>query len=229
MILISLERRALVAASALLLATAAAQAQTPATPAKPAPAAPAKPAAAKPAAAPAAKPAAAPAAKPAAAPAAKPAAAPASAQPALLGQFGDWDAYAASPGGKKLCFALAKPASSTTNPPNRRTESMTTFMFVSSRPAEKVKDEVSLLIGGYVFKPATDATAQVGSAAFPMYTQKDGAWIKNAAEEVRFVEAMRKGADMTVKAVTDKGTEMIDKFSLKGLDQALALVAQECK
>jgi invasion protein IalB len=62
-----------------------------------------------------------------------------------------------------------------------------------------------------------------------MYTQKDGAWIKNAAEEVRLVEAMRKGADMTIKAVTDKGTETIDKFSLKGLDQALARVAQECK
>jgi invasion protein IalB len=106
---------------------------------------------------------------------------------------------------------------------------MTTFMFVSSRPGEKVKDEVSLLIGGYTFKPATDATAQVGNAAFPMYTQKDGAWIKNAAEEARLVEAMRKGADMTVKATTDKGTETIDSFSLKGLSQALDRVAAECK
>ncbi len=193
-------------------------------PAKPAPAAAPKPAAAKPAAAAPAKPAAAAPAKPAAQPAAA-----ASAQPSLLGQFGDWDAYAASPGGKKLCFALGKPASSTTNPPNRRSDGMTTFMFVSSRPGEKVKDEVSVLIGGYTFKAATDATAQVGNAAFPMYTQKDGAWIKNAAEEVRLVEAMRKGADMTVKAMTDKGTETIDKFSLKGLDQALARVAQECK
>jgi hypothetical protein len=215
------ERSAL--AAALLLLAGVAQAQTPVKPATtPAPAAAPKPAA-KPAAAPA-KPAAPAAAKPAA-----PAAPAASAQPSLLGQFGDWDAYAAAPGGKKLCFALAKPASSTTNPPNRRGDGMTTFMFVSSRPGEKVKDEVSLLVGGYAFKPATDATAQVGSASFPMYTQKDGAWIKNAAEETRFVDAMRKGSDMTVKAMSDKGTEMIDKFSLKGLDQALARVAQECK
>ncbi len=217
--------------TALLLLAAPVQAQTPVAPAKPAAA---KPAAPKPAAASAAKPApakpAAPAAaKPAAPAAAKPAAPAASTQPSLLGQFGDWDAYAAAPGGKKLCFALAKPASSTTNPPNRRNDSMTTFIFVSSRPGEKVKDEVSILIGGYAFKPATDASAQIGTASFPMYTQKDGAWIKNAAEEARFVDAMRKGADMTVKGTTDKGTEMIDKFSLKGLDQALARVAQECK
>ncbi len=178
-----------------------------------------------------AKPAAKPAAKPV--PAAKPAApaapAPAGGQPALLGQFGDWDAYSAAPGGKKMCFALARPASSTTNPPNRRSDSMSVYLFVSSRPAEKVKDEVSLLVGGYTFKSATEATAQVGTASFPMYTQKDGAWIKNAAEEPRFVDAMRKGSDMTVKATTDKGTETIDSFSLKGLSQALDRVAQECK
>ncbi|HYP63593.1 MAG TPA: hypothetical protein VEQ16_06880, partial [Acidocella sp.] len=57
-----------------------------------------------------------PAAKPAAPPAAAAAPAP---QPTLLGQFGDWGAYTASPGGKKVCFALAKPANSKTTPPNR--------------------------------------------------------------------------------------------------------------
>ena len=30
-------------------------------------------------------------------------------QAVLLGQFGDWGAYTASPGGKKVCFALSKP------------------------------------------------------------------------------------------------------------------------
>jgi len=32
--------------------------------------------------------------------------------PTLLGQFGDWGAYTASPGGKKVCFTSAKPANS---------------------------------------------------------------------------------------------------------------------
>ena len=31
-------------------------------------------------------------------------------QPQLLGQYGDRGAYMATPGGKKVCFALAKPA-----------------------------------------------------------------------------------------------------------------------
>ena len=74
-------------------------------------------------------------------------------------------------------------------------------MFVSTRPADKVKNEVSVIIG-YPFKTTSDATAEIGSAKFAMYTQNDGAWIKNVAEEARMVDAMRKGADLTVKGTS---------------------------
>lgn len=180
---------------------------------------------------PADKPAAAkPAAKPADKPAQKPAATPNPvAQATLLGQFGDWGAYSATPGGRKICFALSKPTNSTDNPPNRRTAANVVYMFISSRPTEKVKDEVSMLVTGYQLKPNTDASMTVGSAAFAMYTQNDGAWIKNASDESRIVDTMRKGSDMVIKAQTSRGTQTTDTFSLKGLAQALDRVAQECK
>jgi len=41
--------------------------------------------------------------------------------------------------------------------------------------------------------------------SYAMYTQGDGLWIKNAAEEERMVDAMRKAADATVKGVSAKG------------------------
>jgi invasion protein IalB len=151
------------------------------------------------------------------------------AQATLLGQYGDWGAYTASPGGKKVCFALAKPTSSVDVPANRRTAANAVYMFISSRPDEKVKDEVSVLVTGYVFKPNSEATSAIGTASFPMYTQNDGAWVKNAAEETRMVETMRKGADVVVKATTSRGTQTTDTFSLKGISQALDRVAQECK
>jgi invasion protein IalB len=62
-----------------------------------------------------------------------------------------------------------------------------------------------------------------------MYTQGDGLWIKNAAEEEQMVNAMRKSAEVTVKGVSAKGTETTDVFSLKGLSQALDRLAQDCK
>jgi hypothetical protein len=37
-------------------------------------------------------------------------------QPTLLGQYGDWGAYTASPAGHKVCFALAKPKTTKTEP-----------------------------------------------------------------------------------------------------------------
>ena len=168
------------------------------------------------------------AAKPAAAkPEAKSAVAAAGgAEPTLIGQFGTWGAYTASPNGKKVCFALAKPSSSKTNPPNCPRDPA--YAFISTRPAEKVVNEVSVMIG-YTLKPGSESTLEVGGASYAMYTQGDGLWIKNAAEEERMVEAMRKAADVVVKGVSAKGTESTDTFSLKGLSQALDKVAQDCR
>jgi hypothetical protein len=180
----------------------------------------------------AAKPAPSPAAKPAPAPAAKPAAKPAeptaagSAEPTLIGQYGTWGAYTATPNGRKVCFALAKPSSSKTNPPNRPRDPA--YAFVSTRPAEKVVNEVSIMIG-YALKPGSESSLEVGGSAYAMYTQGDGLWIKNAAEEEQMVSAMRKSAEVTVKGVSAKGTETTDVFSLKGLAQALDRLAQDCK
>ncbi len=160
-------------------------------------------------------------------PEAKPAAAVAGgAEPTLIGQYGTWGAYTATPNGKKVCFALAKPSSSKTNPPNRPRDPA--YAFVSTRPAEKVTNEVSIMIG-YALKPGSDSTLEVGGGTYAMYTQGDGLWIKNAAEEERMVEAMRKSADAVVKGVSAKGTETTDTFSLKGLAQALDRLAQDCK
>ncbi len=162
----------------------------------------------------------------AAAPAAVPAAAAGGAKPTLLGQYGEWGAYAATPGGKKVCFAIAKPATSETTPPGRPRNP--TYIFISSRPGDKVNNEVSIIIG-YPFKSSADATVEVGATSFALYTQQDGAWIKNATEEARLVEAMRAGQSAVVKGTSTKGTRTTDTFSLKGLAQALDRTDRDCK
>lgn len=147
------------------------------------------------------------------------------ASPQLLGQFGDWGAYTGSGSGTKVCFAIAKPSATETKPPNRPRNP--TYIFVSTRPAEKVRNEVSIIIG-YAFRANTDATVEIGDAKFAMYTQNDGAWIKNAAEEPQLVEAMRSGTELIVRGTSSRGTQSSDRYSLQGLAQALDRVAQEC-
>jgi invasion protein IalB len=185
-----------------VLCSAAALAQTK-------PAEPAKPAAPKAAAKPAAKPKSDP-----------------TEQAVLLGQFGEWGAYTATPGGKKICFALAKPTTAATEPAGRKRDP--SYAFVSTRPSEKVKNEVSVIVG-YPQKPGVDASATVGTASYVMYTQNDGAWVKNAAEEAQMVDAMRKGADLVVKSISSHGTKTTDTYSLKGVAEALDKVSEECK
>ena len=157
---------------------------------------------------------------------AAPKAAPAGGQPSLIAQFVDWGAYSATVGGRKVCYALAKPAATTTEPPGKPRDA--TYMFISTRPAENVRNEISIVIG-YPFKAGSEATADLGSAKYAMYTQQDGAWIKNAAEEARMVDAMRKSPEIVITGESGRGTRSSDRYSLKGLSQALDRVAAECK
>ena len=146
--------------------------------------------------------------------------------PTLLAQYGEWGAYTANGGGRTICYALAKPSSQATVPAGRPRDPA--YVFVSTRPAENVRNEVSIVIG-YPFKPGYEASADIGSAKYAMYTQVDGAWVKNAAEEARMVETMRKGSEMVVAGESGKGTKSTDRYNLKGLGQALDRIAQECK
>lgn len=146
----------------------------------------------------------------------------ASNQPNLLGQYDNWAAYWAAPEGRKICFAAARPANAQTRsrPP--------TYLFITSRPQDKVKDEVSA-ISSFPFKASADATAVVGGKNFTMATKADGAWVKNSADETKLIEAMRKSSDLVLKGTTDRGLQSTDTFSLKGLSQALDRISRECK
>jgi invasion protein IalB len=147
-------------------------------------------------------------------------------QPSLLGQYGDWGVYTGTSGGRKVCFALAQPASSQTNPPNRPRDPI--YFFISTRPADNVRNEVSVIIG-YSFRSGSEATAEIGTTSFAMQTQSDNAWLKNPADEQRLVDTMRRGGDLVIKGTSGRGTQTTDRYSLRGLSQALDRVAQECR
>ena len=63
----------------------------------------------------------------------------------LLGQHGGWWAYAASPGGNRVCFAIAKPKTTKTEPEGDKRDPA--YLFVSNWLDQNVKNEVSVIIG----------------------------------------------------------------------------------
>ena len=76
-------------------------------------------------------------------------------------------------------------------------------------------------------------TAQVGKDKFTFFTQNDGnsgsAWVKENADEVRLVEAMRRGSRLIVTGTSTRGTDTRDSYSLSGVSAALDKIHAECK
>lgn len=142
----------------------------------------------------------------------------------LVSQSGDWGVYVNQGGGGKICYALSQPKTRQPEGLNRDPA----YFFVSTRTAENVKNEVSVLVG-FPMKEGSDAILTIGPANFTLYTRDNGAWVRNVAEEARLVEALRKGKDVVVKSTSRRGNVTTDTYSLNGVSAAIDRAAQECR
>ncbi|MTI43291.1 hypothetical protein JM93_03740 [Roseibium hamelinense] len=144
--------------------------------------------------------------------------------PTLLKQHKDWAAYSLSSGSGKVCYALTKPTQMLPGDRNHGD----VFFFVTSRPAEGVNSEPSLLVG-YPLKAQSTVTADVDGNGFTLFTNNDGAWVENAATEAQLVAAMKAGREMTVRGESSRGTKTTYRFSLSGVTAAIDTAAQACR
>jgi hypothetical protein len=142
---------------------------------------------------------------------------------ASIGTFGDWGAYETQ-GKSKTCYALAQPK---TREPGK-VKRDPAYVFISYRPAENVKNEISIIMG-FPMKDGGDAQATIGDDEFGLISKGANAWIKNPAEEGRFIDAMKKGSKLVVKAASAKGKVTTDTYPLAGLSQALDKARKECQ
>ena len=148
---------------------------------------------------------------------------PKSAKPVQVGSFADWGAFLAEGGKEKTCYALATPKAR--EPAKLQRDPA--YIFISNRPAEKVRNEVSVIMG-FAMKDGGAAHADVGGENFDLVAKGSNAWIKNPAEEARFVEALKKGSKLIVKASSIKGNVTPDAYSLAGISDALERVQKDC-
>lgn len=81
---------------------------------------------------------------------------------------------------------------------------------------------------GYRFKAGSDATAQIGSSTFRLFTNRDRALVKSLNEQAKMVHAMRDTDSVVIKGVSAKGTQSIDTFTLQGFGDAIDRAYQEC-
>jgi hypothetical protein len=171
-------------------------------------------------------------------------------KPSLVATFGDWNVFVGEVGKGRICYTLAQPKT-------REPASLTRdpgYAFISDRPSEGVRNEVSFIMGFDVSggdaaeasseakpekaaskssaKSKTSAVASpialVDQASFEMLPKGGNLWVKNAAKESALITEMRKGAKLVIKAASLRGHQSVDTYSLGGFAQAMDRLQKEC-
>ncbi len=164
------------------------------------------------------------------------------AKPELVGSYGDWSVFHSQSGKAKVCYTLAQPKSR--DPDDLKRDPG--YAFISERPGEGVRNEVSLIMGFDVGAPGgvdsadnkdkkrdkkhefVAPTVEVGDSSFDLLPKGANLWVKNAAQESALVAEMRKGKTLIVKATSKKGNLTTDTYSLSGFAQAIDRALKDC-
>lgn len=152
------------------------------------------------------------------------AAAPAFAQTAKLVQkFDNWQVFVHEAKDEKICFAAAQPKSMEPKTAKRGP----VFLYLTTWHKDGVRNEVSIKLG-YTVKPDSEPLAIIGNDQFKLFPKDDKAFMRDPAEERKLLDAMKKGATLTVKGTSARGTATVDQYSLSGLGAAMTSLTSTC-
>ena len=142
--------------------------------------------------------------------------------PRSTGKYKNWESFVAETDKGKICFAQTVP---TKRAPAsiKRNESK---LFVTFRPTEDIKDEVSIT-SGHDYKSST-VTASSGKRKYSFFSQKSFAWLLDDQEEKGFIKLMKKATNVIIKARTINGAETTDHYSMMGFTKAYNTAKKTC-
>ena len=142
--------------------------------------------------------------------------------PRSTGKYKNWESFVAETDKGKICFAQTLPTKRAPAAVKRDKSKL----FVTFRPSEEIKDEVSLT-SGHDYKTSS-VTASSGKRRYSFFSQKDFAWLLDDQEEKKFIQLMKKATDIIVKARTTKGAETTDHYSMMGFTKAYNTAKKTC-
>jgi len=140
-----------------------------------------------------------------------------------LGKFKDWESFVLSNEGKKVCFAQSIPIIRAPKKLKREPSRL----FVSFRPAENIKNEVSVT-NGYEFKLKTPVKAKSGKRVYDMFSKGNFAWVVDNEDETKLITTMKKASRLMIIGNTNKGDETTDHYSMMGFTKAYNSAKKSC-
>ena len=141
-----------------------------------------------------------------------------------IGKFKDWESFVLLQDGNKICFAqsapLVKSPKKLKRDPSR--------LFVSFRPAENIKNEISVT-SGYEFKLKTPVKAKSGKKSYDLFSKGRFAWLVDNEDENKLISTMKKASRLMIIGNTDKGEQSTDHYSMMGFTKAYNAAKKSCK
>ena len=140
-----------------------------------------------------------------------------------IGKFKDWETFTVTENDNKICFAQSIPILRAP----KKFERNPSRLFITFRPSEDMKDEVSAT-SGYTFQKEKIVKAKTGKKTYDFFSQEEFAWILDTEEEQRFIKAMKKASRVMIIGRTEKGKQTIDHYSLMGFTKAYNTAKKNC-
>ena len=142
--------------------------------------------------------------------------------PRSTGKYKNWESFTVETDKGKICFAQTVPTKRAPAAIKREQSKL----FVTFRPSESIKDEVSLT-SGHDYKSST-VTASSGKKKYSFFSQKNFAWLLDDQEEKNFIKLMKRATNLIIKARTTKGAETTDHYSMMGFTKAYNTAKKTC-
>jgi len=147
----------------------------------------------------------------------------AAAQSRMIKKSGEWRVIAHDGTDGRICFAVATPKSS--DPPAAANGA---HFYVSAWPKDGVRAEISVKTSAPM-KPGAPASIAIDQVFYKAFSRGDRAFVIDPTDELKLIEAMKKGSTATVLAQSEQGTVTRDIYSLSGISQALQAVSAGCR
>ena len=140
-----------------------------------------------------------------------------------LGKFKDWESFVLSKEGNKICYAQSIPVVRAPKKLKREPSRL----FVSFRPAENVKNEISVT-NGYEFKLKAPVAAKSGKKTYDLFSKGRFAWVVDNEDESKLITTMKKASRLMIIGNTDKGDQTTDHYSMMGFTKAYNTAKKSC-
>lgn len=145
-------------------------------------------------------------------------------QPEAKATYRDWSVFVREVNGEKICFA----ATEAQDKSPKSVDHGDIFFLIATWASGAATEQPSLMTG-YALNAKPEPTLRIGSDKWDMYVSENEAFIEEASEEQRLIRAMRRGSDMRISALSQRGTATSYVISLLGVSAALDRAKQECQ